>query len=685
MMRSSLILMGVVMMTMAAGAANAADLPLRHVVLFTSGVGFFEHQGLVHDNQTVTMSFRSDQINDILKSMVLMDQGGGTIGPVTYAPRDPLERTLRSFAVDIADEPSLGEIMSRLRGAEVAIDTAEGPVRGVVLGTEWQEKSVDDQVVRFEVVNIVTDTGVRQVPVWHIENVELLSDELSGDLMKALAAIAANRDVSKRQVELHFNGEGARTVSVGYLLETPVWKTSYRLVADEGESFLQGWAIVENTTDEDWEGVNLALVSGRPISFTQDLYEPIYVPRPEMPVSVQIAARPRSYEGALLEEEGEERADETGARRELARAAPAPPGAPAMGAAMVAGYAGTGGGAGGMMAADALAGMGIAAAAAGEEVGEMFHYAISQPISIDRQGSAMIPIVNQPIETEKLSIYNPADNSVHPLHGLRIHNTTGLALMGGAITVFEGGAYAGDALIDDLGPDDERLVSYAADLGLEVAAEQKRGTRLQEGMKIVRGVLSVTLKETSEVEYTIKSRSDEARTLLIEHPRREDWKLVEPAEAEETTRNLYRLRVEVPAGATETLTVREEHPLVEQVYLTSESLDRIAVYLRAQTISDEVKAALAKVIEMKRQIAAVDQQIADKEARLTQIGEEQDRIRQNMEQLDHDSELYQRYVTKFAEQEDEFDKIRTEIATLKEQRNGLQQELEAYISTLNVE
>jgi len=647
-MRSSLILMGVVMMTMAAGAANAADLPLRHVVLFTSGVGFFEHQGLVHDNQTVTMSFRSDQINDILKSMVLMDQGGGTIGPVTYAPRDPLERTLRSFAVDIADEPSLGEIMSRLRGAEVAIDTAEGPVRGVVLGTEWQEKSVDDQVVRFEVVNIVTDTGVTQVPVWHIGNVELLSEELSGDLMKALAAIAANRDVSKRQVELHFSGEGARTVSVGYLLETPVWKTSYRLVADEGESFLQGWAIVENTTDEDWEGVNLALVSGRPISFTQDLYEPIYVPRPEVPVSVQIAARPRSYEGALLEAEPEEMAEETGERRELARAAPAPPGAVAMGAAVAGGMGG------GMLAADALSGMGIAAAAAGEEVGEMFHYAISQPISIDRQGSAMIPIVNQPIETEKLSIYNPNDNSVHPLHGLRIHNTTGLALMGGAITVFEGGAYAGDALIDDLGPDDERLVSYAADLGIEVSPEHKRGTRLQEGMKIVRGVLSVTLKETSEVEYTIKSRSDEARTVLIEHPRREDWKLVEPAEAEETTRNLYRLRVEVPAGETETLTVREEHPLVEQIALTSESLERIAVYLRAQTISDAVKAALERVIEMKRQIAAVDQQIADKEARPTQISEEQDRIRQNMEQLDHDNELYQRYVTKFAEQEDEF-------------------------------
>lgn len=345
---------------------------------------------------------------------------------------------------------------------------------------------------------------------------------------------------------------------------------------------------------------------------------------------------------------------------------------------------GRGGGVG-MMAADALAATGVAAAAAGAEVGEMFHYAIDQPISIDRQGSAMIPIVNQAITTEKLSIYNSRDNSKYPLHGLRIKNTTGLALMGGPITVFEGGAYAGDALIDDLGAGDERLVSYAADLGLEVSPEPKGGDRLQEGMKIVRGVLYVTLKETTAVEYTIKSRADEPRRLLIEHPRREDWELVEPAEAQETTRNLYRLAVEVPAGQTVKQMVRTEHRLTEQVVLTDEAMDRIAVYVRAQNVPEAVKQALGRVLEMKQAIAAIDRQIADREARLEQIGEEQERIRQNMEQLDHDSELYRRYVTKFSEQEDEFDKLRGEIETLKQQRDTRQQELETYLAELNVE
>lgn len=676
-MKLRLMAMGVIMMV-AAGASRAADLPLTDVALFTSGVGFFQHQGLVHDNQTVTMSFRVDQINDILKSMVLQDLSGGTIGPVTYAPRDPLERTLRSFAVDIGDEPALGELLSRLRGAEVeVVTTSAGTVTGTILGTEWQEKSVGDNVLRFEVVNLVTATGMRQVPIWHLESVALMDAELSGDLTRALAAIAANRDVSRRQVELHFNGAGARAVSVGYLLETPVWKTGYRLVVDEGESFLQGWAIVENTTDEDWEGVRLSLVSGRPISFTQDLYEPVYVPRPEVPVSVPIAAQPKRYEGALEEAAEAEQGD----RRAMRAAEPAGPMPPPEAAPM---RRGRGGGVG-MMAADALAATGVAAAAAGAEVGEMFHYAIDQPISIDRQGSAMIPIVNQAITTEKLSIYNSRDNSKYPLHGLRIKNTTGLALMGGPITVFEGGAYAGDALIDDLGAGDERLVSYAADLGLEVSPEPKGGDRLQEGMKIVRGVLYVTLKETTAVEYTIKSRADEPRRLLIEHPRREDWELVEPAEAQETTRNLYRLAVEVPAGQTVKQMVRTEHRLTEQVVLTDEAMDRIAVYVRAQNVPEAVKQALGRVLEMKQAIAAIDRQIADREARLEQIGEEQERIRQNMEQLDHDSELYRRYVTKFSEQEDEFDKLRGEIETLKQQRDTRQQELETYLAELNVE
>jgi small nuclear ribonucleoprotein (snRNP)-like protein len=679
-----LLMIGVVMMATAAGAASAADLPLSHVVLYSSGVGFFQHQGLVHDDETIPLSFRAYQINDILKSMVLQDLSGGTIGPVTYAPRDPLDRTLSSFAVDIADEPALGELLSRLRGAEVAITTTSaGEVRGTILGTEWQSKTVDDNVVEFEVVNVVTAEGMRQVPIWHIQDVRLLDAELSSDLGKALAAIAANRDVSKRGVDLHFTGTGARQVSVGYLLETPVWKTTYRLVADEGESFLQGWAIVENTTDTDWEAVNLSLVSGRPVSFTQDLYQPIYVDRPDVPVQTQVAARPRLYEGDLGAPAEAEAADELALEERTAgRMAMPAPSAPA--AEMMMGAPGMAmGGFGGGMMADGLA-AGVAAAAAGEEVGEMFHYAINQPITISRQGSAMIPIVNQAVETEKISIYSQSANPKYPMHGLRLTNSTGLSLMGGAITVFDGGAYAGDALVSDLGPGDERLVSYAMDTAVEVSPESKGGDQIRQSVKIVNGVLIAQTTQTMEMEYTIRNNAEVARTVLIEHPRRSDWEIVEPAEPAETTRDLYRIEVEVAPNATEKLTVKMQQPLTERVALTSESIERVGYYMQWRELPADVKAALQRIIEMKQQIAGIDREIEVRQARLTQIGEEQDRIRQNMEQLDHENELYTRYVQKLTEQEDEFDRVRKEIDDLTTRRNGLQTELEAYIANLNV-
>ncbi len=678
MMRSEALVLTMMVAIMAAGVVDAAELPLQRVVLFSSGVGYFEHNGVVQGDETVTMSFRVEQINDILKSMVLQDMNGGTIGPVTYAPQDPLERTLQSFAVDISDEPSLGELLSRLRGAQLRVVSAEGTVVGTILGTEWQEKTAGDNVVEFEVLNILTDEGLEQIPLYAIHKAQLTGEDLSSDLRLALEAIAANRDVSKRQVQLHFSGDGQRQVSVGYLLETPVWKTTYRLVADDEKSFLQGWAIVENTTDEDWEQVRMALVSGRPVSFTQNLYQPIYVDRPEVPVQTQVAARPKVYGGALEEAEELEMAAEP-----VAEAAPRGPAGPramlraAPAADMAAGF-------GGGLAAEALE-RGVTAAAAGEEVGAMFHYAITQPVSIDRQQSAMIPIVNTEVEIDRLSIYSREVNPKFPMHGLRLHNTTDLALMGGAITVFEGGSYAGDALMDDLGPGDERLVSYAVDTEVEIAPENTGGQQIRESVKVVNGVLIAQTKQTDEVTYTIKNRADAARTVLIEHPRRDGWELVQPEQAAETTRDQYRLKVEVPAGATEELEVRMEHPVTERIALTSENVDRVTIYMRWDETPDDVKQALQRIVQMKQQIAELERQIQTKQDRLQQIDDEQARIRQNMEQLDHDSELYQQYVAKLTAQEQEFDQVRQEIDGLVKQRNGLQSELESYIANLTVE
>jgi hypothetical protein len=675
-------LMAVLVLISLVAICSAADLPVSRVVLFSSGVGYFERAGTVEGNTEVELSFRVDQINDILKSMTLQDLGGGTIGAITYAPQDPLSHTLKSFAVDVVGNETLGELLYSLMGAKVKIVTADSTVTGAIVSVEKQEKSVGDNVMTFEVLNVLTDKGIVQVPLWHVKSIALSEQKLSADLSKALAAVAASRDLDKRTVTIALNGTGARQVHVGYLLETPVWKTSYRLLADAGKMFVQGWAIVENTTDADWENVGLSLVSGRPVSFIQNLYEPLYVARPVIQPQIAAVARPHMYDGAIEEMD---KADRPMAMKEATAGAPPPPDAPPMAARTE--LLRRGSGSAGAYAADEvkLADAGVSAAAAGGKVGELFEYAIAQPVSVARQQSALIPIINQNIAGKKVSIYNASVNAKHPLNGIKLKNDTKLHLMGGPITVFDGGVYGGDALIGDLPPGDERLISYAVDLAVRVDAKSETSSDESAiALQIVRGVLTVTSKQVSSQTYTIKNTSAEKRTLLVEHPLRSGWKLVAPKEPAERTEDLYRFEVPVEAAKTAKLTVDEEHPLRQTIALTSAEADHVAMLVSAPKISAELKAALQKIVAMKKAIADIDRQIDEKDERLDEIGEEQDRIRKNMEQLDHKSELYISYVSKFAAQEKEFEGLQAELKKLRADKANKQKELEDYISGLDV-
>ena len=677
--------------------ASAAQLPLSRVVLFSSGVGYFERSGQVEGDATVELSFRTDQVNDLLKSLVLLDLGGGTIGPVTYAPRDPLQHTLSSFSVDIAGNPSLRDFAESLRGTRASVVSQAGPLEGVIFGTETQEKSVGENVVHFDVINILTDKGLVEVPVWQLKSLKLDDAKVNEDLNKALDAIAASRNVDKRPVKLLFHGQGKRPVEVSYIVETPVWKTTYRLVVEEGKSlFLQGWAIVENTTDDDWAQVSLALVAGQPISFRQDLYEPLYVTRPEVPPQVMAStAAPQVYGRALEEKAGEAAAAEVPAAAKAARPSRAAgeaallPGAPALppaayeatNALMVLGRGGGMGGYGG----GGLAMAGAAAMAAGEQVGELFQYAVDRPVTIPRQQSAMIPIVSQTIEGQKVSVYRESVNAKFPLNGLKLKNTSGLYLMRGPITVFDGNAYAGDALITDIAPGEDRLITYAVDLDVEVEPKREQGAQELVALKIARGVLLTTRKQRSEVTHNVKNVSDEPRTLIIEHPLRQGWNLVEPAEPQERTREVYRFAADVKAKDTARLTVVEERTDSETAVLTDLDVDRIVVLIKAPKISDAVKQALQEIVTRKTAIGELRKQREERQARLEEINKEQERIRKNMEQLDHNSELYQMYVKKLTDQEKEFEQLQGEIKEIQAKEDAQQKDLDQFILNLNVE
>jgi hypothetical protein len=669
--------------------AASANLPLKRVVLFNSGVGFFEHGGQVEDNADVQLKFNVEDVNDLLKSMVVEDLGGGQISTVSYGSKDPISKTLKSFAVDLTTNPTLFDLLQQVRGERVELE-APNRISGLIVGVEKHKEKVGDRdTIEIDVLNLLTEAGLRAIKLDTVTSIKLANEKLDSELRKALALLASSHDTDKKTVTLSFLGHGKRQVRVGYIQETPVWKTSYRLlVDDENPPLLQGWAIVENTTENDWSGVNLALVSGRPISFVMDLYQPLYVARPRVEMELYASLRPQSYEQDLAKREAEFR------EKSAMAAASAPPmpmapgmaGRPAMARALRKAAAGEGKGMG--RGDEAAAGwdlqQGVQSAATARDVGSLFQYTIRTPVDLARQQSAMLPIVNEKVKGEKVSIYNQQVQAKHPLSGLKLINTTDLHLMQGPITVLDGGVYAGDAKIDDLPPGSQRLISYSMDLDTEVAPESKPCPEQILSVRLVKGVMYVDRKFSQVHQFTVKNSGKKAKKVLIEYPFNAAWKLVEPKEPAEKTRDQYRFAVNAKPGEPAVLAVQEERTEGQQIGLSNVDDNTIRLYQASVVTSDKVKAAMAEVIRQKAAIGQVVQKRQELERRILSINDDQSRIRQNMAQLDHASDIYKTYVKKFSDQEQEIEKLRGQIQELNGQENDLRKKLDDYLMGLDL-
>jgi hypothetical protein len=642
------------------GPAAAAEFPLTRVVLFTSGVGYFQREGTVSGSAGVDLYFKTGDINDLLKSLVVQDLDGGLVTGVTYGSRDPLARTLQSFAIDLTGNPGLAQILSQAQGEAVTLVTSR-EITGTLVGVE-SRASGEHTADTF--LNLLTPGGMQSIDLAAVRELRFLNPRLQEELEEALSLLAESRSAEMKRVSVGLAGEGERRVRVGYILEAPLWKTSYRLVlGDEETHYLQGWAIVENTGDEDWREISLDLVSGRPVSFTMDLYRPLYVPRPRIEPELYASVAPQRYEEDL---------------RSAARA-PAAPAArlrDAESLAMPEEAAGYGAGPG--------MSRGVTAAAEALEAGNFFRYQIRHPVTIPRQESAMLPIVSGSVEGRRVSIYNQGVQAKHPLYGLKLVNSTGFDLMGGPLTVFEEGSYAGDALIDTLGAGAERLISFAVDLGTEVAVSARSAPETLLAVRIVRGSLVSSLSLRTESTYRLKNSDDRPRLVLVEHPLNPDWKLIAPAAAAETTRSSYRFPVELGPGESKELVVVQERLVDRSVLLTNLDDDRIAYFISAGSVSRQVKQALQGLAERKAALSAVVAERQQEERGVDTIHREQGRIRENMARLDRDSDLYKRYVALLDEQEDRLAAALERGEELRAREQRLREDLDRYLLSLDI-
>ena len=330
-------------------------------------------------------------------------------------------------------------------------------------------------------------------------------------------------------------------------------------------------------------------------------------------------------------------------------------------------------------------GRSVASVAAGESLGKLFRYEIAAPVSIARQRSAMLPIVAEEVEAERLAIYDEAVLAKHPLAGVRLVNTTRLDLMQGPVTIYAGGAYAGDARIEDLPAGSERLLTYAVDLDVEVATRAESRPEEIVTIRLVKGTLEIVRRLARTKTFELKNSAAEPETVLVEHSLEADWQLVEPKEPTEKTRERYRFAVVAEPGKPATLTVAEERRVSQQSVIASLDDDAILFFASARATSPAVAAALKEVVEAKQGIRAIETDRIRREEEIRVVDEEQNRIRQNMQQLDRQSDLYARYVRKFAEQEDRVEELRADITRLKDKEQAARQALDERLASLRLD
>ena len=732
------------------GDEVSKKLPLTQVVLFNSGVGYFHREGVVEGNARIDMSFAASDVNDLLKSLLLQDLSGGKISTVSYDSEEPIEVTLKAFALDLTANPSFGQLLNQARGEKVEVTTQQGNAQpgtmtGIIVGMESQ---FDGPNKETHLLNVLCTEGLRNVPLSQVQRVRFLNAALDAEFRKALDVLALSHDNQKKVVSLNFTGEGKRDVRVGYAIEHPMWKTSYRLVIDkDGKLNLQGWAIVENTTDEDWKDVRLTLVAARPISFKMDLYPPLNVPRPTVEPERFATLRPPTYNGALLSQGG----PQPGPAGVNAGFAGLQQGFNAGFAGLQAGFLGgfqqgfqglqagfqqgfntgspgyaqgfnryqmdtswlqsSGKGAPRLSyeelqkrrealheaRAKALeAGSTLTALDSKEidalmnrnegEVEDSYQYVISEKVTIPRQKSALLPIFNQEITGTRLSIFNETVQNKNPLLGLRFKNTTDQPLMQGPVMVHDVGRYGGDARVSDMHVNEQRLLAYAIDQGMEVLAVDEPVKHTVVAMAIRKGFMVTQEHRETTKKYHIKNRSRQDRTLVIEHPMRSTKaKIISKEQPYETARDVHRFEVKVAAGKTAVLEVVEREKEEDSWGLQSISQLHVDSYRALELTPLKIKEALAKTLEKRLDLVTLENDLQTTEGQLKAVVEDQARLRANIERVPRDSAVYKRYLDKFDTQETQLEKLQAAVLEKREALWKRKLQFEKYLEELTVE
>lgn len=650
-----------------------AEMPITRIAMFRSGVAAYERFGRIEDDRTLRLLFAEEALDDVLKSLVVIDGDGGRVGSVNYSVSEPLERRLAALGLSAGDL-SMDGLLRALRGVRISYSTG-GPARSaVVLGLTERIAPGPEGGFSQRFVSLMDGARIEAVPVSAIASFEIEDAALREEFAGVIAELNRQRGELQKAVEVSLEGDGIRRVRAMYVAPSPVWKTTYRLVLGEGSSTLVGWAIVENTSDQDWDDVELSLISGRPVGFTMPVSDPVFAARPTLDVPIELALGARVFEAG--------REAKFARRGDRGRGVAA---SPMMEAEMMADSFDSGGRAGGESLAFSGANMGrsLSIATSSGDAGELFVYTIDSPVSVGRQSSAMIPIISSPVGSDRVSILSTSDGK-HPMRGVRLTNSSDLELLAGPITVFDEGMYQGDAMIDRVARDDERLLAFAQDLDLIVdrsGIDTSRTTTI----KIVNGTYIATRLIKKGTTYTLTNKDTRReRRLVLEHPKLGGWELEADADPREEAGGVYRFDVDIKKGKSREFTVRQSRVEDQRVSMLSMSTATAVNYSRNGRLPKAVREAMETFADKRYEIERAERRLETLEGEVREIDRDQSRIRSNMGALDRQSDLYRRYVNTLTEGEDRLAVLRTKIDEQRARVETLKSSLDAWVRTLKV-
>ncbi|MFL6451493.1 MAG: hypothetical protein ACJ746_28015 [Bryobacteraceae bacterium] len=650
-----------------------ADLPIKHVVLYKHGIGFFERAGTVASGEQARLEFKTNDMNDILKSLIVNDLSGNRVLGIRYDSNETLQQRLQDFPFVVGNGELISAFLDGLKGAKVELKTADRPVAGTILGARAIQSGLDsDRKTVREQVSLVLDSGdIATYDLGSVSSLHLLDPQLQTQLKKYLQAVNEVRSLDKRSIYIEAPGSGQHNLHVQYVTPAAIWKSSYRLALDSQKSTLEGWAIVDNTTDEDWNDVQLSIVSGRPISFISQLDTPRYGQRQVAELPDDKSAGPVVYGGSVDSAKAETAgvlggvagSPQPQTRQFVANELSAPKAIPRIAEHQT---------------------QSTVEGASGAPLGELFEYNFAEPITVKRSQSAMLPFVQGPIAARKLLIYS-SSGSEYPVNAAEVTNNTAKTLDGGPVTVYDSGAYAGEALVETLKAGDKRLIGYAVDYGTRVTTAFDSPSQTIREIHVENGVLQMRYADHQTRTYTIKNVDAKAKTLIIQQEGVDQYTILSPKPVERTA-SAYRFEVSLPANGTQTLKIEGEHVYLNTTEVVSTTPDFLLSLVQNKQLSDAGRKQLAHVLELKRQAVQADGDLRTTETQLRDLTSDQARLRQNIDSLNRVSgqeEQVRRYASSLSANEAQIATVSDRQRSLREQKARIEADVRAAVAALS--